>query len=71
MKIVVPRDLFLTATGCEHAAGDVIEVADAVGENLIEQGWLAPEPPEPKSAAGRKKPATAPDTQADPAEPKE
>lgn len=70
MKIVVPHDLHLVATGQEHAAGDVIDVPDEVGENLLEQGWRAPKaPPAKKAATPAVKSAPAP--VADPAEPKE
>lgn len=69
MQIVVPRDLFLTATGRDHAAGDVIDVPDEVGQNLIEQGWQAPKAPPSKAAAKAAKSAPAP--VADPADLKE
>ena len=70
MQIVVPHDLFLTATGRDHATGDVIDVPDEVGQNLIEQGWRAPKaPPAKKAATPAVKSAPAP--VADPADLKE
>lgn len=71
MKIVVPHDLHLVATGQEHAAGDVIDVPDEVGENLLEQGWRAPKAPAKKAAAPAAKSTPAIPPVADPAEPKE
>ena len=62
MKITYPgphEAVNVLATGQKVARGETVEIADAVAERLVEQGWTIPAP------KPTKKPTTSADVAAD------